>query len=239
MWSHPVVRRVPLRIPGLARPHRVVHLSDLHFGLVTPQGVLERAVELAVAEVPDLVVLTGDFVARRARHLDRVTSTLRGLRGRVVAVLGNHDHFVGAGLVTRALEAAGIEVLENRWVEVAGLWVVGLDDRLTGHAAPDRAVRDLPAGVPTLGLAHDPGAAPLLWQRGVKVVLSGHTHGGQVHLPPLSTGLHALAGQRWLAGWHETPEGGVYVNAGVGSGALPFRFGAPTRREVAALHLAG
>jgi predicted MPP superfamily phosphohydrolase len=237
MWSSPVIRRLPVPVPGLAAPLRVVQLSDLHFGLVTPVAVLARAVALALAEEPDCVVLTGDFVSRGRRHLGVLTETLRPLGGRALAVLGNHDHFVGGALVTRALSAAGIEVLANRWTRVGALAVVGLDDRLTGHADAGLATRGLAADTPAIGLAHDPGAAPALWSRGVRVVLSGHTHGGQVHLPPITTGLHAVFGQVHLSGWNETPAGSVYVNAGLGSGALPLRIGAPARREVAVLHL--
>lgn len=232
----PVVRRHVVPLPGLAAPLRVVHLTDLHFGLVTRPDVLRRAVALAAAESPAVVVLTGDYVGRGRRHLGLVTEVLRGLPGRRVAVLGNHDHFVGGELVAAALAAAGVEVLRNAWVDLGPLRLVGLDDRLTGHADPDRAVAGLPPG-PALGLAHDPHAARLLWARGVRVVLSGHTHGGQVHLPPVTTGLHALVGQRWLAGWHGEGDGRVYVNAGVGSGAFPWRVGAPAQREVASLEL--
>lgn len=237
MWRAPVLRRRVLSVPGLRRPVALVHLSDLHFGAVTARAIHAHAAALVEAEQPELVVLTGDFVGRSRRHLGAVRDALAALPGRRLAVLGNHDHFVGGDLVARALEEAGVEVLANRWITHGELVIVGLDDRLTGHARPDDAVRALPCDRPALGLVHDPAAAELLWARGVRVVLAGHTHGGQVHLPPVTTGWHAVLGQPWLAGWCETERGGVYVNAGVGAGAFPWRIGGPAHREVAALRL--
>ncbi|MEZ4323514.1 MAG: metallophosphoesterase [Myxococcota bacterium] len=237
----PEVKTVSVRIPGWEGPARVVQLTDLHFGLVTPKRLLDLAVDRANALEPDLVVLTGDFVCRGYRFIGQITNTLARLEAPAVAVLGNHDHWVAADAVRRALERANVEVLQNRWTRVdvrgAPLAVAGMDDSTTRNHDPDATVAGLPDH-PVLGLTHNPAAAPLLWERGVRGVLSGHTHAGQFHVKGVTSGLYAkVLGQPFLGGMYEEPGGWVYVSAGLGAGAVPWRTGEPARREVTLLEL--
>lgn len=232
----PVVKRVEVRLPGWEGV-RVCQLTDLHFGLVTPVGLLRAAVERANAEAPDLVVLTGDFVCRGSRWVGQITETLGALEVPSVAVLGNHDHWVAADAVRRALERAGVVVLQNGWTEVqAGgrtLAVAGMDDSTTGNDDPEATVRGL--SLPALGLTHNPAAAPL-WARGIRGVLSGHTHAGQMHVPGFTRALYRTAlRQPYVDGLFEGDDGWVYVSAGVGSAAVPWRAGERAKREVTLL----
>jgi predicted MPP superfamily phosphohydrolase len=226
-----------LSIPGWTGRATVAHITDLHFGWVTPTGVLEDAVALVDTLGADVCVLTGDFVGRGARFLPVVTETLAALRTPGVAVLGNHDHYVGASRVSRALERAGIEVLRNRSTRVGGLEIAGMDDSTTGNHDPVATVAGLKG--PALGITHNPSSAPALWARGVPVVLSGHTHGGQVHLRGVTAAFHRALGTRYLAGLYRAPAGVVYVNAGLGSTVFPWRIGRPAHREVALMTLVG
>lgn len=232
----PVLRHLRLSLPDTRRRWRVVHLTDLHFGVVTPVGLQRAAVSLANAQQPDLVVLTGDFLCRGTGYLSRMQRVLAGLQGPVVAVLGNHDHYCSAAGVTQHLEAAGIQVLRNEWTEIAGLPVVGVDDPVTGNDDPRAATARLPRAA--LGLCHAPDAAPRLWARGVPLVLSGHTHGGQLDLRVVRA-MHRAAGTRFLQGVHHHPTGSVYVNPGVGSSVLPWRLGEACRRTVAVIDVEG
>jgi predicted MPP superfamily phosphohydrolase len=249
----PTVRAVRAPLRALAMPIRVVQLTDLHFGLVTPRRLIARAVEHARGLEPDLVVLTGDFVCRGNRWVSQIEPTLRPLAAAgipVVAVLGNHDHFVAADAVRRALERAGATVLQNRWTRLAvaagPLWVAGLDDSTTGHDDLAATVAGLPDPLrhPVLGLTHNPAAAPDLWSRGVHAVLSGHTHAGQFVVPGVTERFYRrLLGQPYVGGLHtasppDTPDDAwVYVSAGVGAGAVPWRVGTPAAREVTHLTL--
>ena len=237
-FNLPEVRAVEVGLEGWSGV-RVVQLTDLHFGMVTPAELIAQTVARVNAEGADLVVLTGDFVCRGYRFIGRITEVLSKLDGRVLAVLGNHDHWVAADAVSRALKRAGIEVLQNQWTEVElqgrRLAVAGMDDSGTDHADPDATVRGLDR--PALGLTHNPAAAPALWARGIRGVLCGHTHAGQVHLPRVTRPLHRRLGQPYLNGLYREAGGWVYVSAGIGAGAFPWRVGQPTRREITRLEL--
>jgi uncharacterized protein len=233
----PRVTRLVLPLPGLDRPVRAAHLTDLHFAYTTPLQILRDAVELTNACRPDLVVLSGDYVGYATNRLDGLQTVLGALEAPTVAVLGNHDHWTDAPAIVAALHRAGIEVLLNGWTKLAGIVVVGVDDGVTGHADPAEAVRGRPIG-PALGLSHDPEVAPDLWDRHVPIVLSGHTHAGQVRFGHLTDGLHrALLGRRFVGGLYRTARGTVYVNAGVGASGLPLRLGEAAHREVAIIDL--
>lgn len=232
----------------LERPLRVAHLTDLHVGLVTPMRVQLDAVAITNREKPDLVVITGDFVCHSHAYLEDLTEVLSAIEAPTFAVLGNHDYWAGAAGVRRALKSAGVELLSNAntLVDFGGqrLQIVGLDDAYTGHADRRLALRGLRSDLPTLGLSHIAEEADALWAAGVPLVLSGHTHGGQMtvaRLHELTLGrigghryVHGLYGQRALAAG---PVGAVYVGAGIGAAVLPFRVGDRGNREIAMFEL--
>lgn len=227
---------------------RVVHLTDLHVGRVTPMQVQRTAVELTNQQDPHIVAITGDFVAHTQRYLDQLQCLVGSIAAPVFCVLGNHDHWAGAGEVRAALRRAGAEVLTNQHtvVTVAGqrLQIVGLDDAYTGNASWRDAVRGLRRDLPSLGLSHIAEEAEPLWQAGVPLVLSGHTHAGQLtvaHLHEVAIG--RLAGHKYVHGLYGTRratqpgQGAVYVGAGVGAAIMPLRLGERSRCEVAVFEL--
>jgi uncharacterized protein len=227
---------------------RVVHLTDLHFGRVTPLAVQRRAVALANAERPDLVALTGDFVCHGKRYLDELVEVLSALQAPAFAVLGNHDHWSGADDVKRALARAGVEVLSNRHTTLTlrgarRLQIVGLDDAYTGHARRDEAVKGLRRDLPALGLSHIGEEADGLWHEGVPLVLSGHTHAGQVTVARLhELTLGKVVGHRYVHGLYGTRRAGeaagaLYVGAGIGAAVMPLRLGDRGQRELAVFEL--
>jgi uncharacterized protein len=232
---------------------RIAHLTDQHVGRVTPMEVQHTAVEMTNAEKPDLVLLTGDFVCHSQLYLEDLTELVRGFQAPVIAVLGNHDHWSGANEVQHALERGGVEVLRNRHTTITlrheRLQVIGLDDAYTGHARRDEAVKGLRHDLPSIGLSHIAEEADGLWRYGVPLVLSGHTHGGQVtlaRLHELAVGMigghkyvHGLYGSRRRhSGAHgEEPKGAVYVGAGIGAAVVPLRLGERGKREVTIFEL--
>lgn len=247
------MRPRPARVRGLhvaelelASPHlharhdglKLAHLTDLHFAGDRVPRRLEQAVELANAATPDLTLLTGDYVCFSAKKLEAMTRVLGALRGRVFATLGNHDHWTDPEAIQRALEDAGIRVLRNAHVTVqvrgAPVHVVGLDDHVTGNADPHRAFAAVPEHGTRVVLSHDPNGADLLRGRRAALVLSGHTHGGQIRVPGLTAALARRAGLRYLVGLYDVAGTPLYVNKGVGN-SLPLRLGA--RRELALLTL--
>jgi uncharacterized protein len=228
---------------------RIAHVTDIHVGRVTPMKVQQAAVALTNEQNPDLVVITGDFVCHSQAYLDQLQELIQCYTAPVICVLGNHDHWSGANEVRWALRRAGAEVLDNRHTVITlrhqRLQVVGLDDAYTGHADRRAALKGLRRDLPSLGLSHIAEEADRLWAEGVPLVLSGHTHGGQVTL----AGLHELivgriAGHKYVHGLYGSRRkgdakhrGAVYVGAGIGAAVVPLRLGDKGRREVAVFEL--
>lgn len=227
---------------------RIAHLTDQHVGRVTPMKAQFAAVALTNACQPDLVVLTGDFVCHGQGYLDALQAVIAGFEAPTLCVLGNHDHWSGAAEVRHKLRAAGAEILDNAHTTLTlrgqQLQVVGLDDAYTGHADRLQATRGLDPRKATLGLSHIAEEADGLWAQGVPLVLSGHTHAGQITVARLhEVSIGRLAGHRYVHGLyghrHGRPEGtgAVYVGAGIGAAIMPWRLGPRARREVTLFEL--
>ena len=226
----------------LETPLLVAHLTDQHFGPATSHELQLEAVRRVNAAKPDLVVLTGDYVAHSLDHLDEIEEVLAGLHGPTLAVLGNHDHWTDPKEIQRTLARADVEVLTNAWTarQFRGqtLQLVGVDDAFTGHADVEAATKGLDRGAPALGLSHVGEEADALWHRGVPLVLSGHTHSGQIAVGSMHRMLMGhLAGHRYVHGLYGQrsgeDEGALYVSAGIGSSRFGLRIGERARPEIA------
>jgi len=229
----------------LDTPLRVAHLTDIHVGFVTPMKVQRAAVAITNASKPDIVVITGDFVCHSHAFLEDLAETIRGFDAPVFAVLGNHDYWSGAPGVRRALRQGGAELLSNANTVITlrgqRFQLVGLDDAYTGHADRRAALKGWNPKLPTLGLSHIAEEADSLWQEGVPLVLSGHTHAGQLTVARLhELTIGKLAGHRYIHGLYGSrkrtgdpaDEGAVYVGAGIGAAIMPLRVGERGQREI-------
>ncbi len=226
---------------------RVAHLTDLHVGRVTPFEVQREAQAMVNDQRPDLVVVTGDFVCHSQVYLDQLTCLMEGFEAPVVAVLGNHDYWAGAEEVCLALRRAGVEVLRNQHttftVRGQAIQIVGVDDAYTGHARREKAVAGLRQDLPSLALSHIAEEADHLWRYGIPLVLSGHTHGGQITLAGLhEITLGRIGGHKYVHGLYGSRQandnaGAVYVGAGIGAAVMPFRIGERGQREVTLFEL--
>ncbi len=226
---------------------RIAHLTDQHFGRVTPHSVQRGAVDLTNSYEPDLVVITGDFVCHSQDYLDALEEAIARFSAPVLTVLGNHDHWSGASAVRKALRRAGAEVLDNQHTTLTlrhqTLQVVGIDDAYTGHADVEKAVKGLRKDLPTIGLSHIAEEADHLWERGVPLVFSGHTHAGQVTFARMhELLLGRIVGHKYVHGLYgcrsrTQAKGAVYVGAGIGAAVMPLRLGERGRREVALFEL--
>jgi predicted MPP superfamily phosphohydrolase len=235
-----------VRVPGLDPRHdgvRIAQLSDVHVGNLTPRAHVRAAVEAANRAAPDLIVLTGDYVCWKRSEVALVADQLGGLRApRVLAVLGNHDYFTWGAGVRGALERNGYEVLRNQTtvasVRGAPLAVVGVDDLVTRHDDLDAAFAGAPAGVSRIVLCHGPDRAPAIAARGAALVLSGHTHGGQIFVRGITDRLMKRIGMNYRRGmYHLGGESKLYVTPGVGFSGVTRRVGEGTHAEVAVLTL--
>jgi len=226
---------------GTGHHLRVVQLTDLHLGHGTPQRTLERAVSAASAARPDLVVLTGDYLNLSLTQLPRLRQLGARLPRPCVAVLGNHDHWSGAEAIQRTLAEEGVIVLRNQSVKLklrgGELTVVGVDDGGTHHDDVARAFAGVKDRGRALVLTHHPKTAEAIMAWGGRLVLSGHTHGGQVAVPRVTAALARAGGHRYLRGWYSVGQGRLYVSPGIGASLIRTRLGRGAWPEVAVFDL--
>lgn len=254
-------------LPSASAALTIAHLSDFHLSPFVAERHVRRAVEATNAESPDLIALTGDYVTQGGHFINRLGNALAGLHARlgVYAVLGNHDHLVGGARVAEALATAGIRVLNNEnhllcWVEGQGwqsdaasddpaagpappeapscaLAIVGVDDPYRGKPDLVKAMRGVEEAVPTVVLSHNPDVLYPLQGRRSTLILSGHTHGGQV----FRLGRHLLRattfGKKQPYGLHRLGKAQIYITSGIGTTFLPIRLFCPA--EVALLRVGG
>ena len=239
-----------LNLPTAFNGLRLLQLSDIHLDEFTEPSFLERIVRRANALAPDIVLLTGDFItkgsltflaARHAAH--RCAELLAGLACPLrFAILGNHDVSVSAPMVVAALEGNGIPVLVNRHVAVdrSGdrLWICGADEPGTSRPNLDQTVPARP-DAPVILMAHPPDYADRVLQhpRGpmVDLMLSGHSHGGQVRLPFAGPLVLPPLGRKYVQGLFRFNRMQLYVNRGIGTVGLPFRLNCPPEMTVLTL----
>lgn len=221
-------------LPDSFRGLRIVQLTDIHHGLYLPAAVVNLAVELTNRLNPDIVALTGDFVTHSRNYIEPVAEMLGALRARegVFAVLGNHDFRVDADGIAAALDRQGIEVLRNRNVMLRRrgqkFCVAGIDDFLYRADLP-RAMRGVSRDTPTLLLSHNPAIIEEAAELKVPLVLSGHTHGGQVRLPLIGCVYGRSAEKmRFKKGRDRLGGTQIYVSRGLGMVVLPVRYGCPS-----------
>jgi hypothetical protein len=192
---------------------------------------------------PDMVLLTGDYVS--AEVLSRKLTAQAALQcGRMLsriecpqryAIFGNHDVWAGEEHVGEALATNGITVLKNSYLPIeqggARMWLAGLDDPVCGKPDPDQAIPASirnKAGEPVILMCHAPDYVDELREhpagQAVSLVLSGHTHGGQVRLPFVGALHLPPGGRKYVEGLFQVGSMQLYVNRGIGSVGVPFRF---------------
>jgi predicted MPP superfamily phosphohydrolase len=236
-----VVRRNLLTWP-LYQTVRIAHISDIHAGMATPLATMRQAVFAARRAMPDMVVLTGDYLNRSLRYVERLRRFVAALPKPRVAVLGNHDYWSCAHGVVKALESEDVIVLRNesRRIRLPGgdITVVGVDDGATKHDDAERAFFGAEDAKNALVLTHHPKTADDVAPHGGRLVLAGHTHGGQIVVPLLTDAICKLHGHEYLGGWYDVSDDTrLYVNAGIGSGAVGIRVGNRACPEVAIFDL--
>jgi predicted MPP superfamily phosphohydrolase len=244
-----------LQIPVAGIPDstrlRIVQLSDFHFQRRVPEKYIAHCIRTANAEHPDLVALTGDYIHKGPRFVDRIAEMLSQLSAPlgVYAVLGNHDHAVRNALgwrryprlhqkIADALARHGIRVLHNELLtlEHAGgqFQLSGVDDLWSRRCRPDLALAQLNPELPHIMLAHHPRTIELLAGKRCDLMLSGHTHGGQIHTRRFGSPTLGRKMKRYAAGLYSVAESHLYVNKGIGYG-LKIRYN--RRPEIAVFDL--
>ncbi len=243
-WSVRTTRSVVElpHLPSAFEGATAAFLTDFHCGPLTPPAYLHRVVDETDRLEPDVIVLGGDYVTRGADHVRPVIRILRRLRAPlgVYGVLGNHDYRDDPEVMRSALKRAGVVDVTN-----SGCWLTrdGSRIRIAGVGDLREDKQDLPAalagvkeGDAVILLSHNPDFAMSLTDRRVGLMLSGHTHGGQIRLPglgPLMT--RSRYGRYLVSGLVSFDTFQLYISRGLGTVGIPLRYQCPP--EVALLTL--
>lgn len=229
------------RLPDAFRGMRIVQVSDFHYDVFTEPFFLRDMVRRVNQLRPDMVLLTGDFITQvhyfhsmPRRVMPKCAAILSELECPLrYASLGNHDAGIGAQYVIGPLEEYGIPVLRNQSIplerEGQRLWLAGVGSACEHDAYPERAVpaASIRDGEPVILMAHEPDILPTVARYNVDLMLSGHTHGGQVRVPFLPPLVLPPYGQVYVEGLFRHGPTQLYVNRGIGTVGLPFRLFCP------------
>jgi hypothetical protein len=240
----PETKRVTVEIPGLDKSldgFRIVQISDVHIGDTLGRDFAKQVAEQVNALKPDLVAVTGDLIDGSVARLRDEVAPLGELRGKhgVFYVTGNHEYYHGGSSWEAEGRRLGFTVLHNEHRTVADgkLVIGGVTDvegaRFSEAHAPrvDLAFAQAPAGVPRILLAHQPRFAKAAKDSAVSLMLSGHTHGGQI-FPFMA---FVLLQQPVIGGFAKIQGVPTYTSNGTGYWGPPFRIG--PRGEVTELTL--
>ncbi len=231
------VVRHRIAIRGLSpvfRGYRIVHISDVHYGQWVSDERLGGIVGMINDERPDLIAITGDFVSYTADCADDMAPLLRDLRPRdaTLGVLGNHDHWAGAGKVRSLLKASGIIDVSNDFFTIergqARLNVAGVDSVLLKKNRLYEVLEVMPSDVPAILLSHEPDYADTSAITGrFGLQLSGHSHGGQVIIPKVGTPLRGSLCWRYPHGLYRVRDMALYTTRGIGTNSFWLRVNCP------------
>jgi hypothetical protein len=249
-----------VRIPGLAAAFdgmRIAQMSDLHLDEFTEPFFLRHAIDKVNGLKPDAVFLTGDFITAgltSAKFAEgaawQCANLLTALECKArYAILGNHDVLVNSGLVEAALADNGMTVLVNACLPIergsGRFWLAGIDDPVVGLPDIERTIpqriRNI-ANEPVILMCHAPDYADTLAAdavgNSIALMVSGHTHGGQVRLPLVGATELPPLGRKYVEGWFRFGNMRLYVNRGLGAVGVPFRFDCPPELTVFTLRAA-
>jgi len=231
--THIEIEKVEVKLKNLQQPYTIAQLSDVHIGGIIDQVSIKDMVQKTNALKPDLVVITGDLVDIALKYALPALKELKALESQygTYFIVGNHEYLHDIEEIIKTMKSLGIRVLENENVYVGeegkGFNLVGVYDHMgyrLEHHEPDlaKALVDCDQNAPTILLAHQPLFIKEV-KEGVDLVLSGHTHGGQLY--PFKALVKVV--QPYLAGLYQHNESTqIYVNRGTGFWGPPMRLGA-------------
>ncbi|MBT2683578.1 metallophosphoesterase [Bacillus sp. ISL-37] len=216
---------------------RVIQFSDTHIGFQYTMEQLKQLITKINKLKPDLIVFTGDLLddPRHFTEKNKLISMLSNLDAPLgkFAVYGNHDHGgYGSDLYKQIMEQSGFTLLLNtsaniKLLDGSSIWIAGIDDAMLGKPDLNASMAKIPTNSYTILLSHAPDKAEEAAQFPIQMQMSGHSHGGQIQVPfygPLVTPPFA---EKYVEGFYTVGSNDgltLYVNRGLGTTRLPFRF---------------
>lgn len=240
-------------LPPAFRGFKIALMSDFHSSMIVSGKLISEAAHIAMSLKPDMIALTGDFLTGlmngyRPRYVDRLADAFELVSAPygVYAVMGNHDISCGSKAMQK-LEGsltlkAGVQWLRNRNIEIRkgadAFDLIGTDDYLSDSLDLEKSCKGLARGKVRVMLSHNPDINELVTaaRKRIDLILSGHTHGGQIMFPLIGAPqVPSRYGQKYRAGLIRDGERQTYVTRGVGHVLAPIRFNCPP--EVTAITL--
>lgn len=243
-FKQPKLQTISLDIPLLSKELKIIQISDLHIDTFVTTQDIQKVIDLANGADPDIVVLTGDIVDAKSDFVGEKINLLKGLKSKfgTYYVLGNHEYFHDTKAILEKLKENNITILNNTSSTISDknkplINVIGITDFFgnnVGFLEPDiqQAVLKATPNIPNILLSHQPRVIDFLENTKINLVLSGHTHGGQIF--PFN--FLVLLQQPYIKGLHEfRPQEYIYINQGSGVWGPPMRIG--TYSEVTLIKL--
>ena len=230
-----LTNRYRVSVPNLPKAFsgfRIVQLSDLHYGFLMPLGIIRHVVEHANRLTLDLIVCTGDYVHERnsTTQIDQVWPVISQLSASsgVYSVLGNHDHWADTARSDYWLKRSQQD-LRHKVVRLERegqyLWLAGAGDLYEDHKKLDEVLDKIPDPECRIVLAHNPDSADTAFSKRIDLMISGHTHGGQVNIPFVGTPILPVKNKNYSSGLKVSPKGcKVFISKGIGWTICPIRF---------------
>lgn len=217
---------------------KIIQFSDTHLGFHYKVDQLDKIVETINKQNPDVVIFTGDLIDEPNKYqyseeIIPILSSISAPFGKF-SIYGNHDHGgYGTNLYREIMIDSGFTVLQNnseriKLLDGSTLYIVGLDDAMLGKPNFEKAVSGIPKDSYKILLAHEPDLATVAVQHGIQLQLSGHSHGGQVKIPFFGPLITPPYSEQYYEGFYDLKHFDnnltLYVNRGIGTTRLPFRF---------------
>ncbi len=232
-FKKPLINEVDIKIKGLKKELNIVQISDVHIGKSLGKEFLETIVKDINTLNADIVVITGDLVDLHVDEIGDKLDNLKDIKSQygVYFVSGNHEYFHGVEAICSFLESLHVKVLTNESVVINNqINLAGITDlmgRRLGILKPDlkKALLHVESDLPTILLAHQPKITKELKNEKIDLILSGHTHAGQI----FPFGLLVMLDQPYLNGLYQHSEKTqIFVSSGAGYWGPPIRVLAPS-----------
>ena len=240
-----LINRYRIPVPALPESFngfRVVHLTDLHLGPIVSKTFIEHAIEKANKLKPDIIVCTGDYVQGRnsEKEINTIWPILTKLKAKhgVYSVLGNHDHWASTSKSLEWLHRSGQNLRHTCRAIYKGkdrIILSGSGDLMEDELNIDQCFSSTDEGDCRILLSHNPDSVDTKFETPISLILSGHTHGGQVSIPFFGPPILPVRNKRYTSGFIKTPKGNLFISKGIGCVIYPVRFNCAP--EIAVLEL--
>ncbi len=223
-------------LPEIFENLTITQISDLHSGRFVNHEHIKRSVKMVNELNSDMVMITGDFIEQfcyREEYIKPCMQELASVQPRegVFAVLGNHDHKTDPEKITEELQRVGICVLRNENKRLrrgsSAIQILGVDDLVMEKDDMEKTLDGVNQHEIKILMSHSPDIAENHKLRGIDLILSGHTHGGQIYFPLFGaphTRFASAYGQKYISGLVQYNDIQIYVNRGIGAAFPAARF---------------